>query len=75
MEIIPITPNTLATVASGIARLNLATKAVQQHNTKAQSNKEPSCAPQTPETKYNIGKAVFEFIAAYFTEKSCVKKL
>ncbi len=47
----PITPSTLATIASGTLRLNTPTSAVQTESVRAHSNSEPSCPPQTPETR------------------------
>ena len=75
MDTRPITPNTLAKVASGMLLLNCATKPVHIVSTKPHSNNEPSCAPHTPEIKYSVGNEVLELVAMYLTEKSCVKQL
>ena len=75
METSPITPNTRPTVASGMFLLNWATNAVHIVNTKPHNNNEPSCAPQTPEIRYSVGKEVLELVAMYLTEKSWVKQL
>ena len=47
----PITPKTLATVVSGIFLLKKAINPVQIDKVNAHNNKDPSCAPQTPETR------------------------
>ena len=75
METSPITPNTRARVASGMLLLNCATSAVHIVNTRPHNNKEPSCAPHTPEIRYSVGNDVLELVAIYLTEKSWVKQL
>ena len=74
MLIIPITESTRATMLSGRFRLKKAMAALQAANRKAQSNREPSWAPQTAEILYISGNLVLPCWATYSTVKSSARK-
>src|SRR6187549_849285 len=70
----PSTPSTRAMMSSGRWRLNTLTAIVHSDSINTHNNKEPSCPPHTPATRYCRGSAKLEFDATYTTEKSLFTK-
>ena len=70
----PITPKTLATVASGMLLLNRATKAVHTVNTKPHNRVNLHAHPK-PLNQIQCWQNTLELTAMYLTVKSCVKQL
>ena len=66
----PKMPMTRATMAKGKVRENSATATVQPDSIRTQSNKEPSCPPQTDANLYCDGNKELECWATYLMEKS-----